>query len=89
MKLNELPPATQPLNKTLKSIGLTKDQIAKMLGTKVVQYQPPTRRWRKVDPKIATAIINDKTRATYRELAKRHNVSIYYVWSVKNKQRTQ
>ena len=44
---------------------------------------------RKIDPAITKAILNDKTKANYRELAKRHDVSVYYVWSVKNKQRTK
>lgn len=81
------------MNSTLKSIGLTKDQIAKMLGTQVMPDPPKPNHHiypgRKIDPSITKAILNDKTKANYRELAKRHGVSVYYVWSVKNKQRTK
>lgn len=81
------------MNSTLKSIGLTKDQIAKMMGTQVMPDPPKPKPHiypgRKIDPAIAKAILNDNTKANYRELAKRHDVSVYYVWSVKNKHRTK
>jgi hypothetical protein len=81
------------MNQTLKSIGLTKDQIAKMMGIQVMQDPPKSTSKislsRKIDPSIAKAIINDKTGATCRELAKKHDVSVYYVWSVKNKHRNK
>ena len=81
------------MNSTLKSIGLTKDQIAKMLGTQVMPDPPKPKPHiypgRKIDPEITKAILNDKSGRTTRELAKKHDVSVYYVWSVKNKHRTK
>ena len=81
------------MNSTLKSIGLTKDQIAKMLGTQVMSDPPKPKPHiypgRKIDPAITMAILNDKSGRTTRELAKKHDVSVYYVWSVKNKHRTK
>jgi Mor family transcriptional regulator len=62
------------VNSTLKSIGLTKPHI----------YPG-----RKIDPAITKAILNDKSGRTVRELAKKHDVSVYYVWSLKNKQRNK
>lgn len=81
------------MNSTLKSIGLTKDQIAKMLGTQVMPDPPKPKPHiypgRKIDPAITKAILNDTSGRTTRELAKKHDVSVYYVWSVKNKHRTK
>ena len=81
------------MNSTLKFIGLTKDQIAKMLGTQVMPDPPKPKPHiypgRKIDPAITKAILSDKSGRTTRELAKKHDVSVYYVWSVKNKHRTK
>ena len=79
------------MNSTLKSIGLTKDQIAKMLGVKPAeQTQPRTLKTkRRIPQHVAESILSDKSGRTLEELANKHKVSVYYVWSVKNKQRTK
>lgn len=75
------------MNSILKSIGLTKDQIAKMLGLKPAdQPKPRTLKTKRRIPKhVAESILSDKSGRTLEELANKHKVSVYYVWSVKNK----
>ena len=79
------------MNSILKSIGLTKDQVAKMLGVKPAeQTQPRTLKTkRRIPQHVAESILSDKSGRTLEELANKHKVSVYYVWSVKNKQRTK
>ena len=75
------------MNSILKSIGLTKDQVSKMLGVKPAeQTQPRTLKSKRRIPKhVAESILSDKSGRTLEELANKHKVSVYYVWSVKNK----
>ena len=64
-----------------------KDQVAKMLGVKPAeQTQPRTLKSKRRIPKhVAESILSDKSGRTLEELANKHKVSVYYVWSVKNK----
>ena len=75
------------MNSILKSIGLTKDQVAKMLGVKPAeQTQPRTLKTkRRIPQHVAESILSDKSGRTLEELANKHKVSDYYVWSFKNK----
>ena len=73
----------------LQELGLTKESMAKMLGT-VPAFKDPDpmvyRRWEAVPAKIRESILNDNPTCTYRELAKKYGISASCVWNIKNKQ---
>jgi len=82
----------------LKTLGLTKDAISRLLGVhKTVETQPvltsrptkPKKRQRgrpagrHIDQSIVDAVRNSHQTSTIRELAKKHNVSAYWVMMVR------
>ena len=73
----------------LQELGLTKESMAKMLGT-VPTFKAPDpliyRRWEAVPAKIRESILRDNSTFTYRELAKKYGISHSCVWNIKNKQ---
>ena len=73
----------------LKQLGLTKESMAKMLGS-VTPFKDPNprvdRRWEAVPTEIRESILKADKSFTLRELAKKYDISITSVWNIRNKQ---
>lgn len=71
----------------LQKLGLTKESMAKMLGT-VPTFKDPDprvyRRWEAVPAEIRESILKEHPSCTYRELAKKYGISASCVWNIKN-----
>lgn len=77
----------------LQKLGLTKESMAKMVGT-VAPFKDPNprvnRRWEAVPTEIRESILKADKSFTLRELAKKHDISISSVWNIrKNKTNKQ
>ena len=78
----------------LQKLGLTKESISKLLGIRQTVEKPKRKpkpkpkigrpSGRHIDQSVVDAVRKASDTYTLKELSQRHNVSQYWVWSVRN-----